>query len=322
MADNDLHVIFGAGPLGLAVMDELVARGRRVRVVTRSGRAAGTSGVEVVRGDGADPASAREVCRGAGVVYHCANAAYTEWPEKLPPLMQGILEGAASAGAKLVYGDNLYLYGPVRGPMTEDLPSAAATVKGRVRAQVAAELLAAHEVGRVRATIGRASDFYGPRVLASTLGEQVFGAALAGKPANLLGNVDLPHTYTYIGDFARGLVTLGERDEALGWAWHVPSAETRTTRELVEMIYREAGHPAKIRVAGRTLVAVMSWFSPMMRELREMLYQFEAPFVMDGSRFDRAFAAVATPHEEAVRRTMAWYRSRMAGKSLSESSGR
>jgi nucleoside-diphosphate-sugar epimerase len=236
--------------------------------------------------------------------------------------MQGILEGAASAGAKLVYGDNLYLYGRVRGPMTEDLPSAAATVKGRVRAQVAAELLAAHEVGRVRATIGRASDFYGPRVLVSTLGEQVFSAALAGKPANLLGNVDLPHTYTYIGDFARGLVTLGERDEALGWAWHVPSAETRTTRELVEMTYREAGHPAKVRVAGRTLVAVMSWFSPMMRELREMLYQSEEPFVMDGSRFDRAFTAVATPHEEAVRRTMSWYRSRMAGKSLSESSGR
>jgi len=310
MADNDLHVIFGAGPLGLAMMDELVARGQRVRVVTRSGRAEGAPGVEVERGDGAERESARDVCRGAGVVYHCANAAYTEWPEKLPPLMQGILEGAASVEAKLVYGDNLYLYGPVTGPITEDLPSAAATVKGRVRAQVAADLLAAHEKGWVRATIGRASDFYGPRVLGSALGEQVFGAALAGEAANLLGNIDLPHTYTYIGDYARALVTLGERDEALGWTWHVPSAETRTTRELVEMIYREIGRPPKLRVVGRTLVAVMSWFSPMMREIREMAYQFEEPFVMDHSRFAQTFGSEPTPHEEAVRRTVAWYRSR------------
>jgi nucleoside-diphosphate-sugar epimerase len=180
------HVIFGTGPLGMSVMRTLVAKGESVRMVNRSGKANVPAGVEVMRGDAYNSTSSREVCKGANVVYQCAQPAYTEWPEKFPPLQAAILEGAAAAGAKLVAGENLYMYGPVKGQMTEDLPNAATTRKGRVRAQMSEALLAAHRSGKVRVAIGRASDFFGPGVLASAMGERIFYPALEGRRLPLL----------------------------------------------------------------------------------------------------------------------------------------
>jgi nucleoside-diphosphate-sugar epimerase len=308
MSANESQVVFGTGPLGTAVARELLARGQRVRLVNRSGRGDVPAGAELVKGDATDPASARQVCQGAGVVFHCASPAYTEWPEKFPPITNGIIEGAADAGAKLVYGDNLYMYGPASGPLTEDLPNRAAGPKGLTRALMAEKLLAAHQSGKVRAAIGRASNFYGPGVRDSVVGEGVFGAALAGKSAEALGDLDAPHTYTFINDFAKGLVTLGEREEALGQVWHVPSAETLTTRRFVEMVFEEAGTRPKFRVASRMIVTIFGWFKPMMRELKEVLYEFEGPFVVDHGKYERAFGNHATPHREAIRQTLDWFR--------------
>jgi nucleoside-diphosphate-sugar epimerase len=161
---GELQVIFGAGPLGLAVMRAQHRAGNQVRIVTRSGRAAVPEGVEVMAADAADHTAARRACQGAAVVYHCAATPYATWPQTLPPLMDGIIAGAAAAGARLVYGDNLYCSGPVSGPLTEGLPYRATGPNGRVPAQLAEMLLAAHEWGMVRATIGRASDFFGPHV--------------------------------------------------------------------------------------------------------------------------------------------------------------
>src|SRR5919107_4788674 len=212
MTDNELHVVFGTGPVGLAVMDELVRKGRRVRMVNRSGRVDVAEGVEVVGGDAADPTFSREVSAGASVVYFALNPPYNKWPELFPSLQAGVLEGAAAVGAKLVAMENLYMYGPTCGqPLTEDLPHAANTRKGGVRARMTEELFAAHESGKVRATAGRASDFFGPRGLTSAAGEQVFGRAVAGKSAQVAGDPDQPHTFTYAPDIGRGLVVLGER---------------------------------------------------------------------------------------------------------------
>lgn len=307
-----LNVVFGSGPLGLAVVDTLVTAGHSVRLVSRSGRATVPPTVEVVAADAVDPLRTTEVCRGAAVVYHCANPPYARWPQEFPALQRGILAGATSAGAKLVFGDNLYMYGPVGGPMTEDLPSRALGPNGRTRADMAAMLMDAHARGEVRVAIGRASDFYGPRVVLSSVGERVFGAALSGKAAQVLGNPDVPRTLTYIQDFARALVTLGQRDEALGHVWHVPSAEPLTTRQFVNLVFETAGSTPRLSAAPRALVSVMALFSPIMRALKEQLYQFERPFVMDSSRFTRVFGATVTPHRDGVRETLAWYRSRAA----------
>lgn len=318
MSTVDLHVIFGAGPVGSAVMQELVARGRRVRVVSRSGRLAAPAGVEVLAGDVTNPESARALCAGASVVYNCLNAPYTAWPEQFPPLQAGVLAGAAAAGAKLVVMENVYMYGPTGGrPLTEDLPYTATTRKGRTRARMAEDLLAAHAAGTVRVAIGRASDFFGPGAIDSAAGERVFANAVAGKPAQTTGNPDMPHTYAYVPDIAKGLATLGEREEALGQAWHLPAAPAVTTRELVALAFEAAGHAPRLQALPPWLVRGLGLAMPIMRELAEMLYEFEEPFVVDHGKFARAFGDHATPLRQAIGATVAWYqeRARKAGGS-------
>jgi nucleoside-diphosphate-sugar epimerase len=311
MTDNgELHVVYGTGAVGMAVMDELVQRGpRRVRMINRSGRARVPHGVEVVGGDATDEAFTREASEGASVVYFALNPPYDKWPELFPRLQAGVLEGAANAGAKLIAMENLYMYGPTDGrPITEDLPYAATTRKGTVRASMSKELMEAHKSGRVRVAIGRASDFFGPRALTSAAGEQVFGRAVDGKSAQVAGDPDQPHTYTYTPDIGKGLVILGEREEALGQAWHLPSPETVTTREFVEMIFEEVGKPARVQAAPKILLRALGLFNPGMRETIEMLYEFEEPFVLDDSRFKQEFGDHATLLREAIQRTVRWYR--------------
>jgi nucleoside-diphosphate-sugar epimerase len=309
MTDDELHVVFGTGPVGLAVMDELVSRSKRVRMVNRGGRAEVAEGVEVVGGDAADPAFSQEVSAGASVVYFALNPPYDKWPELFPALQAGVLEGAASAGAKLIAVENLYMYGPTGGrPLTEDLPYAANTRKGAVRAGMSRELMEADASGKVRVAIGRASDFFGPRVLTSAAGEQIFGRAVGGKSAQVAGDPDQPHTYTYAPDIGKGLVVLGEREEAMGRAWHLPSPETVTTRQFVEMIFEEAGGPARIQTAPKFVLRAMGLFNPPLRETIEMLYEFEEPFVVDHSDFEQAFGTRATPLRQAIGETVSWYR--------------
>ncbi len=311
---HEKNIVFGTGPLGFWVAQTLAERGRPVTLVNRRGKVDGrlSGGIDMAAAEATDAEAVFRLCSGAAAVFHCAMPPYTQWPEKFPALTRGILEGVARSGAKLIYGDNLYMYGDTGGkPISEDLPAAATGPKGRVRAEMAAMLLEAHRAGKVAVAIGRGSDFYGPRARNSALGERFFAAALSGKPADLLGNIDLPHTYTYIADFARALVTLGENDLALGQVWHVPSAPTLTTRQMVELVEAEIGRPVKVRPASRLMVGLLGLFNPMVREMKEMMYQWEQPYVVDHTKFEQAFGADPTPHEAAVRETLAWYRRRV-----------
>ena len=312
------HVILGTGQVGAAVARVL---GRRddpggISMVNRSGalddatRALVDADVSVVAADLTDHDAAIDACRSADVVYLTAKPPYSDWPERFPPLLEGAIAGAAAADATLVFADNLYAYGPVEGSLTETLPHAATGAKGRTRAALAERLLTAHADGEVRATVGRASDFFGPGVTESMLGERVFGRILAGKSATFVGDPDQPHTYTYVDDFARALVTLGEREAALGEIWHVPSGPTMTTREFVNLIGTVAGTDAAVRTLPAPIFAVLSRIHPTLRELRETRYQFQKPFVVDHSKFEAAFGADPTPHEQAIEATLEWYRQR------------
>ena len=311
---SELHVVFGTGPLGLAVMRELLRQGKKVRMVNRSGQAETPADVEVCPADVSQPEQARQASQGASVVYQCAQPPYYQWLEKFPTLQRNILEGAASTGAKLVVADNLYLYGQVQGPIREDSPVAPCSRKGRVRAEMAAEVLASHSSGKVRATIGRSSDFFGPFVDGSSAGDRMFGFAVNGKAAEGHGKLDLPHTYTFIDDFGKALVILGEREEALGQAWHVPSPRTVTTRQFIELIFKELGKPVKLTGMGHGMMWMAGLFVPEARETVEMMYEFEYPFVMDHSKFTQAFGDHATPLENAIGQTVNWYRQNYVAK--------
>ena len=247
------------------------------------------------------------------MVYHCASPRYTQWPELFPALTSSILGAAVSSGAKLVFADNLYAYGPVDGLLREDLPAVARGRKGRTRVEMAAQLLGAHRDGRARVVIGRASDYYGPRGTGSTAGETVFGRILAGKKPQWTGRLDQPHTFHYLPDIARGLLVLADRQEADGQVWHLPAAGPLTAQQFFDMIAQAAGQPVPVRasVASPGLLAMAGIFSPLLREMRETTYQFRAPFVIDASKFEAAFGHLEpTPHRDAVQRTVAWYRSR------------
>jgi nucleoside-diphosphate-sugar epimerase len=312
MQEQQLHVVFGTGPVGQATARALLARGHAVRVVNRSGRAEAQAGVMVARDDAYDPASVAELTAGATAVYQAAQPAYTVWAEQFPPLQASIIEGVAHSGAKLVVVENLYMYGLVEGPIHEGLPYAAHTKKGEVRARMAEGVQAAHRSGKLRTVSGRASDFYGPGVLQSALGERTFRPALAGKKAEAVSRLDTPHSYTYIEDFGEALARLGERDEALGQAWHVPNAPALTQRELMTLLFVELGTPQRVSVIGRLTLSLAGLFIPGARETVEMLYEFERPFVVDSSRYVAAFGDHATPVREGLRRTVAWYRAHAA----------
>ena len=307
--ENDVHVVFGTGPVGLATVDLLVDRGHRVRAVNRSGQAEVPKGVEVVGGDATDHAFSTHAARGAAVVYQCLNPPYTRWPEMFPPLQAGVVAGAAAAQAKLVVMENLYMYGSTNGaPLTEDLPYMAIGRKGKTRAKMAQDLLEAHRAGRVRVAMGRASDYFGPRGLLSSMGERVFYPALNGKKAQVIGDPDQPHTYSYIPDIAEGLIILGERDEADGDVWHLPNATTLTTRQFIEQAQLAAGTQPGIQVMSPFMVSLVGMINGTVRELREMLYEFEEPFVVDSRKFQTAFGDHSTPLSEAIPATVDWFR--------------
>jgi nucleoside-diphosphate-sugar epimerase len=243
-------------------------------------------------------------------VYQAAQPGYSQWPQKFPLLQKSILDGLTGSGAKLVLVENVYMYGELNGkPLCEDMPYHAHTRKGRVRAEISRAAFAAHYGGRVRVTAARGCNFFGPWGTDSTMGERVFYPLLRGKPAQLIGRTDLPHTHTYVKDFGRALVILGEHEEADGQAWHVPNDQPKITQgELVRMFAEEAGLEPKISSMGKTMMAIGGLFIPEARETVEMMYEFDQPFIIDSSKFEKTFGIKATPLREAIKETVEWYK--------------
>jgi nucleoside-diphosphate-sugar epimerase len=309
MATEELHVIVGAGPVGSTTALELVAAGGRVRVVTRRGSGPVHAAIERVAADAADPGSLAPLVRGAAALYNCANPPYHRWSTDWPPLAASLLHAAEDAGAVLVTMGNLYGYGPVDGEMTETTPLAATSVRGQVRARMWQEALAAHDAGRVRVTEARAGDFFGPGVTGSTVGDRVVPRVLAGKPVKVLGDPDVPHSFSYVPDVARTLTVLARDSRAWGRPWHVPSAEPLTQREMVSALSRAAGRmPVPIGVVSPTMLKAVGLVVPALRGLDELRYQFDRPFRMDSSLATSTFGLQATPLDEAVAATVGWYR--------------
>jgi nucleoside-diphosphate-sugar epimerase len=305
----DLQVVLGAsGGVGQAVVQALVVQGAQVRAVNRSGRATVPASVEVMAADLTSRESTRAVCQGAAVVYHCAGVPYDQWATSLPVMLDNILAAVSATGATLVYSDNTYMYAPTAEPLTEESRQAPVTRKGKLRQQLAEAVLAAHARGQIRATIGRAPDFYGPGVRTSAVGEQFFSAVVQGRRVPWLGNLDVPHALVFVEDFARGLIVLGTHEQALGQVWHIPTPAALTGRQYIVLACEAAGVQARALAGSGLLLRVLGLTNPVLRESVEMLYEFNQPYLIDGSKYSRAFDGIPTSHQEAMRRTVAWYR--------------
>lgn len=300
----------GSGSVGSAVVRLLMERPVALRAVNRSGRIPFLpSRVPVVAAAAIAPDSLRRAVAGAAVIYHCIH------PSRdyglLVPITRHVIDAAAEAGALLVVAGNMAPYGPADGPLGEDAPLRPVGAIGRVHQAAAALVAEAHATGRVRAVIGRAAHCYGLYSRHVWPGVD-FEAALRGRPTLVIGDVDAPHSYIYVDDFARGLVALAGREEAWGKVWHIPGAPALPVREFIALVYAEAGSESHLRRRGRVGLTVRSAVSQEADWLRQMMHQFDRPFVVDGSRFTSAFGAQPTPHREGIRRTMEWHRRRQS----------
>jgi nucleoside-diphosphate-sugar epimerase len=310
MSPVEKHLIFGTGPVGKAIMTSLLKRGKSVTMVNRSGKMDDTpNGVTVVKGDVKDEAFTAQLAQGFTHLYNATNPPYENWHFEFPPLNTSILKAATKANARLIVMDNLYMYGPQDGkPITEGLPYRPNGKKSLTRANMADELLEAHKRGEVKVVLGRASDFFGAGVMGSSVGERLFYPAVEGKAAQMMFNVDFPHTYSYVPDIGEGLVLLGENDDTYGKAWHLPSPRTVTTREFVRLVYAAAGYPMKMQVIGKRMSQVLSLFVPILREVQEMSYAGMNAYVVDATPFIQRFGDISTPLEQAITETVAWFK--------------
>jgi nucleoside-diphosphate-sugar epimerase len=302
------HVVFGSGPVGMAVMEALLAKGNQVRMVNTRGFADVPDGVSVIAANAYSVEDTTEATRDASVVYQCAAPLYTDWAEKFIPLQTAILEGAARNNCPVVIADNLYMYGDVNCPIHEQLPNSATTRKGIIRAALAEAALNLHQSGKLRVAIARGSDFFGPHVKNALIGARAIQPALKGKTAQLMGNLDVPHSFTYIKDFGQALATLGEHEDAYGQIWHVPNNAPLTQRELMIQLFAAINKPAKMASMSNTMMTVIGLFVSALRESREMMYAIEKPYIVDSAKFEARFNIYATPLDVAIHETLSWYR--------------
>jgi nucleoside-diphosphate-sugar epimerase len=298
-----MMTILGAGgPIGNELAKILVAQNERVRLVGRHPKP--LDGAEIYAADLSDREQTVAAVAGSDVVFLLAGLAYelAVWQDLWPRIMANTIEACKRAKAKLVFFDNVYMYGKVEGAMTEQTPDAPCSKKGAVRAAIAATLMREVKAGNVTALIARSADFYGPNTKNGVPNVLVFENFAKGATASWLGNDKVPHSLTFIPDAARGVVTLAERESAFNQIWHLPTAANPPTgREFIEMAAAAFGVKPKYRVLGKPLLWVVGWFDPRVRESYEMLYQSEAPYIFDSTKFTKEFGFAGTPYADGIR---------------------
>lgn len=303
--------VIGHGPVGRETVRQLRQRGDFVRVIQRHAPADLTPGAVFIVGDLLTRADMAAACDDVEAVICCAGLPYSAavWERDWPVAMANMLEGCAASGARFIFADNLYMYGPQDVPLREELPLTDFGRKPKVRAGITRQWRAAHEAGKVRAVAVRASDFYANHAPSSVISHFGIKAMLEGKTVNLPYPADFPHDYTYVPDFARALLTLLDAtDEDYGQAWHVPNAPTRTLREVLTLAGEIAGVSPRIRVMPEFLKPLMGFAVPALSELKEMRFQTDRPYIVDSSKFAQRFWGGATPIEEGLAAVIESYR--------------
>ncbi len=314
-----LQVVFGNGPVGSFAARTLLEKGLKVRIVSRTGSRPGglfsdlpadqEKRLEFRAANALDGEAVFRESLGATHIYHCVNVPYQDWWKVLPRLQENLLNAARREGALLAVPENLYMYARGVPVMDENTPEIPPTRKGRLRKDLHDRLVEEGGTGKLAWTAVRASDYYGPGgMLQSVFGTDLFLDPLFnGKQPRVVGSLDQPHSYTYVEDFGRALVVAALDPRAHGRAWIVPNDRAMTARQAAEIFFKAAGKSARLAKIPRLLVTAAGLFNPLLREVTEMLYQKEEPYVVDGSRFAAQFGFAATPMEEGVRRTLAWY---------------
>lgn len=298
---SGLTVVFGNGAIGGLVTHMLLARGEKVRIAQRRPPAELPPGAEHVTCDVLDAAAVRRAVEGATQVLLAVAFTYDSrlWKTAWPQTITNVVEACAAIGAKVVFIDNLYQLGPQNEPRREDMALSTAGAKAASLTEATGIWMAARD--RVRFAALRCPDFYGPGVVISHLGQSAFGEMAIGKSAMMIAPSDTPHDFAYAPDIARAVVALFDApDDAYGQVWNMPSAPTRTPRQLLQMGADTMGIPLKMSVIPLWLLPLMGLFSRFLKEVWDVRYTWDRPYQVDASKFTRRFAFVPTPFEIGV----------------------
>ncbi len=305
-------VLGGTGGIGSAVVRELIEKKRAVRVVTRNEAHAQElfkgMKVEIVQADMLSLEQTRKAVEGAAYVYHCIGIPYTRWLKDFPIIQKNIIEAMVGKEAVLAYADNLYMYGKANGEkIAEEHPQEATSKKGQLRRRLAEELLEKHKEGKLKTVVVRFGDFYGPNVV-NGFTIPLFKNPIANKTASWIGDLEQKHSLIYIDDAAKGFIEATENPELYGKIWHIEGAEAVTGREFIEMIFGQLGYKPKMKVLKKGTISFLSPFVPIVKEIKELLDQWEHPFVIDGTKYREVTGINGyTSHKEAIARTLAWF---------------
>jgi nucleoside-diphosphate-sugar epimerase len=287
----------------------LVARKQPFRLVSRHQHAQ-RGAAETVFAELSDREQTVRAVAGSSVVYLLAGLKYDHklWAEMWPKIMANTIEACKRAGAKLIFFDNVYMYGKVNGAMTEATPFNPCSRKGEVRAQIASALINQWQMGNLTAMIARSADFYGPHAKNGMGNVLAFDPLSKNKRAMCLADDSLPHSYTYTVDAAQALVTLAQSEQAWNQTWHVPTAPNPlTSKEFITRVAEELDVRPKYWVLKGPMVRLAGLFNPEVSEVHEMLYQNNAPYVFDSSKYAVTFGFSGTPYVESIRATAASY---------------
>jgi nucleoside-diphosphate-sugar epimerase len=301
---TDRHVVVGAGAVGRSVAQELTARGSEVVLVSRSGAGPEVPGASRAAADVADAEQLGALAEGSTAIYNCINPpSYDVWSTYWPPIAAAFLQAAERSGAVLAVAASLYPYGPVDVPMVEGMPDAGTGIKARLRAGMWADAKELHEAGRIRVVEVRGSDYMGPGVGMGHIAH-VMPRALAGKSVRVFGSANQPHSWTDVRDMGRAMVALAADESTWGRVWHAPTNEPRTQAEAVADSCRSVGRePVTVRAYPRAVLSVGGMVVPLLREMRETVYQFERPYVLDSSAIESELGLKPTPWDEVSRAT-------------------
>jgi nucleoside-diphosphate-sugar epimerase len=304
-----LHTILGAnGSIANELVPILISNNEKVRLISRNPKP--VNNAETVAADATNYDEVLKAVQGSDIVYLLIGLDYNinVWRKKWPKIMRNAIDACKAANAKLIFFDNVYMYGKVDGVMTEETPFKPISKKGKVRAEIATMLLDEMKAGKIKALIARAADFYGPSAGAkSVIGVLAFDKLLKGKTPQTFVTANLPHSYTFTTDAAKALYILSQHDEAFGQTWHLPTASPAlTSRELINLISNETSGTKKIQVIPKFMIRIISWFNPLMKELYEMLYQNEYSYVFDSTKFDKTFNFTPTSYQQGIKETIDW----------------
>jgi nucleoside-diphosphate-sugar epimerase len=300
-------LVLGYGAVGKATVARLLVEGHKVMVAQRKRPKDLPLDVEFKTCDALDLISLKAASMNADQIVVALGFPYDRkvWRDAWPRAMNNIIEACAHTGQRIVFVDNLYMYGPQTTPLREDMPLSNFGAKPAIRAQVTRLWMAAVAEGKVKFAALRAPDFYGPKVELSLLGPENLGAIAKGKAGRIPMPLNIPHDFAYVPDIARAVITLlAAHDDAFGQAWHVPLAPIKTAQEIVDIAARHLGREVKVSTIPPMFMKVLGLFVPFIREFNEMRFNFDKPYHVDASKFGKRFWSDATPFEVGVAATV------------------